>query len=161
LQIDARLQSKLDPSDIVQLTLLKAHQNIDQFRGQTSAEMAAWLRRILANTLIDAVRKFKPEMNRQLSLDRAVEQSSARLDNWLAAEQSSPGEQLQREEQLGRLARALAALPDDQRVAVEMHHFHDRSIAEIAESLSRTEASVAGLLRRGLKRLRQLLRDLS
>ena len=40
LQIDPRLRSKLDPSDIVQETLLTAHEKLDQFRGRTDAEMA-------------------------------------------------------------------------------------------------------------------------
>jgi hypothetical protein len=50
LQLDSRLQGKLDPSDVVQQTLLKAHAKRDQFRGATEAEFTAWLRQILANS---------------------------------------------------------------------------------------------------------------
>ncbi len=57
------------------------------------------------------------------------------------------------------LARALAQLPEDQRTAVELHHLRDASVAEIAARLGRTEASIAGLLRRGLQNLRTLLHD--
>ena len=42
LQLDPRLQGKVDPSDLAQETLLKAHQSLDQFRGCGDAEMAAW-----------------------------------------------------------------------------------------------------------------------
>jgi RNA polymerase sigma-70 factor (ECF subfamily) len=157
LQLDPRLRGKLDPSDVVQQTLVKAHQNRAQFRGGSSGEEAGWLRRILTNTLIDAARKFQRELNLQHDLAEAIDQSSARLEAWLAAEQSSPSEVAARHEQVRELARALAQLPEDQRTAVEMHHLGDASVAEIAARLGRTEASVAGLLRRGLQNLRNLL----
>jgi RNA polymerase sigma-70 factor (ECF subfamily) len=156
-QLEPGLRAKLDPSDVVQQTLVKAHQNLEQFRGQTSAELAGWLRRILANTLIDAARKYGREQGRQQSLERDLEQSSARLEAWLAADQTTPSEVLQRQEEVLSLARALAQLPDDQRTAVELHHIHQGSVSEIAARMERTEASVAGLLRRGLATLRKLM----
>ena len=158
LHLDARLQGKVDPSDLVQQTMTKAHQHREQFRGQTAAEQAGWLRRILVNTLVDAARKFGRELDLEQSLE-ALHQSSARLEGWLAADQSSPSEVAARQEQLLRVARALAALPDDQRVVIERHHLRDQAVAAIAAELGRTEASVAGLLRRGLKRMRELLAE--
>ena len=159
LQLDPRLAGKVDPSDVVQLTLVKAHQNREQFRGQTAAEQAGWLRRILSNTLIDAARKFGRELDLEQPLEQRVHDSSARLEAWLAADQSSPSEAAGRQEQLLRVARALGQLPDDQRTAIELHHLRDQPVADIAQSLGRTEASIAGLLRRGLKRLRELLQE--
>jgi RNA polymerase sigma-70 factor (ECF subfamily) len=159
LQLDPRLRGKLDPSDIVQQTLFRAYQNQGQFRGRTAAEEAGWLRRILVNTLIDAARKFQRELDLEHNLERAIGESSARLEAWLAADQSSPSEVVARHEQMLALARALGRLPEDQRTAVELHHLRDASVAEIAARLGRTEASVAGLLRRGLQNLRTLLQD--
>ena len=159
LQLDPRLRGKLDPSDVVQQTLIKAHQNAEQFRGQTEAERAAWLRRILANTLTDAARKFRFETARSLSLEQALHESSARLEEWLASGQESPSEEVDRQEQLLRLAQALRELPDDQRQAIELHHLQGCLLADIAATMGRTEAAVAGLLRRGRKKLRELLEN--
>src|SRR5437763_269017 len=57
-RLSRALRAKVGPEDLVQDTLLKAHGRRDQFRGASAAERAAWLRRILANTLAEATRRF-------------------------------------------------------------------------------------------------------
>jgi RNA polymerase sigma-70 factor (ECF subfamily) len=163
LQLDPRWQAKLDPSDIVQQTLLQAHQARHTFRGQSAAERAAWLRQILARVLANAVRdlgRAKRDVGRERSLEVALEESNARLEGWLAAEQSSPSESVERNERLLQLAAALAQLPEDQREAVTLHHLQGWSLGELAKHLDRSEAAVAGLLHRGFKHPRELLHDL-
>ncbi len=157
LQLHGEMRGQVDPSDVVQEALVKAHQKMDQFRGQNEAELAGWLRRILANTLIDALRKNQRQATMLRALEVDLDQSSARVEAWLAAQQSSPSELAIRKERLFELAEALAALPEDQRTAVEWHYLRDATLAEIATAMQRSEPSVAGLLRRGLERLRGLL----
>src|SRR5262249_29426422 len=93
VQLPAQLRGKLDPSDLVQQALLRAHAKQAQFRGRTPAEEAGWLRAILANTLAEAGRRFarqQRDVTREQSLDAALAESSARLEAWLAAHDSSP-----------------------------------------------------------------------
>jgi RNA polymerase sigma-70 factor (ECF subfamily) len=71
--IDASLRGKADPSDLVQETLLKAHQHFDQFQGQTEAELAAWLRKILTRNLADLVRRFKAAGARMVRREQSLE----------------------------------------------------------------------------------------
>jgi RNA polymerase sigma-70 factor (ECF subfamily) len=156
LQLTPELQGKLDASDIVQETLLKAHQAGKQFHGRTRAEQVVWLRQILNNTLIDAFRRFGAQA-RNVNLERSLEESSARLELWLTASQSSPSEAVIRQEELLRLADALGRLPPDQRTAVELLHLKGCSVDEISQLMGRTVAAVGGLLRRGMARLRQEL----
>jgi RNA polymerase sigma-70 factor (ECF subfamily) len=160
LHLDPRLQGKLDASDVVQQTLLQAHQARDQFRGQNEGELAAWLRRILANTLAMAVRDFarnKRDVAREQSLEQALTDSSSRLDAWLAAEQSSPSQRAERNQEALCLAEALEKLPQAQREALVLQHWQGWSLAQIGEHLGRSVEAVAGLIKRGLKQLRQLL----
>src|ERR687884_581060 len=81
----------------------------------------------------------------------------AELDVWLADERSSPSEQALRQERLRRLDEALAALPEDQRTAVELKHLHGLAVADIAHQMGRSETAVGGLLRRGIRKLRERL----
>ena len=162
LHLDPRLRGKLDASDLAQEALLKAHQARDQFRWRSEAELAAWLRKILANTLSDAVRRFTAaarDVHLERSLEQAVEESSSRMEAWLAAPDSSPAEQALRQEGLLALAGALARLPEDQRRAVELRHLQGCSLDEAAREMSRSKGAVAKLLFRGVARLRELLEE--
>ena len=162
LRLDRRLQGKVDASDIVQQTLLEACRAPEQFRGRSEGERKAWLRRILLRNLANAVRDLgrqKRDVHRERSLDAALEDSSARLEALLAAEQSSSGERAVRNEEVLRLEEALATLPEGQREAVVLRHFHDWPLSEISRHLGRSQAAVAGLLHRGLTRLHELLRE--
>src|SRR5260221_14072587 len=58
VQIGRRLQGKLDPADVVQETFLSAHRQIDQFRGSSEGELAAWLRTILAGQISRMFRRY-------------------------------------------------------------------------------------------------------
>jgi RNA polymerase sigma-70 factor (ECF subfamily) len=160
LHLDPRLQGKLDPSDLVQQTMLQAWQALGQFRGQSSAELAGWLRGILANNLAAAVREFaraKRDVRREQSLEAALAESSARLEQWIAAEQSSPSSQADRNEQALLLAQALERLPAAQRDALVLQHWQGWSLAAIGEYMGKSPEAVAGLIKRGVKALRHLL----
>jgi RNA polymerase sigma-70 factor, ECF subfamily len=162
LQVAVRLQGKLDLSGVVQQTLLEAHQAAERLRDRTEAETAGWLRRALANNLADEIRRLEAgrrDVGRERSLEAALERSSARLEAWLAAEDSSPSERLIRREQALKLADALARLPANQRRAVELRHLRGLSVAEVAASLDSTKTAVVGLLHRGVHKLRELLAE--
>jgi RNA polymerase sigma-70 factor (ECF subfamily) len=151
---------KLEASDVVQQTLLEAHRQWDQFRGQSDAERAGWLRQILQNNMKDAARALgrgKRDVARERSLEAAVEESSARLNAWLAAEQTSPSQAAIKAEDLLRMTEALSRLPEDQRKAVVLRHLGGLSLVELAGRLGRSESAVAGLIHRGLKELREVL----
>jgi RNA polymerase sigma-70 factor (ECF subfamily) len=162
LQLPPLLRGQVDPSDVVQETLLRAHQHVGQFRGSSEAELAGWLRRILLNHLAEALRKLgaarrngRPER----SLELALEQSSVRLEAWLESDHSSPSERASRHEEMLRLAEALERLPPTQRTAVELKHLQGCSVEAVASEMGLSKAAVGGLLRRGMKALRERMEE--
>jgi RNA polymerase sigma-70 factor (ECF subfamily) len=162
LQLDQRLQGKVDLSGVVQQTLLEAYQARERFARMSEEEKASWLRRALANNLIDETRKLSTaarDVRLEKSLELSVEESSARLELLLASEQQSPVQRALRNERLLQLASALAQLSEDQRTAVELHHLKEWPLAAVAEHLGRSKGAVAQLVFRGLNKLRQLLAE--
>ena len=162
MQIESKFHAKIDASDIVQQTMLEAHRAMNQFRGENDSEIAGWLRRIMARNLADEVRRFrrgKRDAGLEQSLQAAFNDSSLCMERYLAGDHSGPELRAIRNEQLLGLAAAVESLPDDQRMAVTLHHLQGKSSAEIATQMDKTTVAVAGLLRRGLKRLRELMNE--
>jgi RNA polymerase sigma-70 factor (ECF subfamily) len=157
------LRGKVDASDIVQDTLLQAHLAFEQFRGGTRQELAAWLRRILANKLADAARHYgraKRDAALEQSYVEQLDESTARLLKLVPSDDTSPSQRVLRLERLRLLSDALNELPEDQQTAVVLHHLGGYTVVETSLEMGRSTASVAGLLRRGLKGLRVRLQHL-
>jgi RNA polymerase sigma-70 factor (ECF subfamily) len=162
LQLNPLFRRRLDSSDLVQEALLKAHAHRDRFRGATEAELVGWLQEILRNVAADKVREAtagKRDLRLEQSFEAAVAESSARLEQFLAAPDPSPGQQAERREQLLRLAAAIDRLPPDQREVVVRRDLGSEPVAGIAAVLGRTEKAVANLLLRGRRKLRELLAE--
>ena len=162
LQLPSSLRGKLDPSDVVQQTLLTAHEKLDQFRGRSEAELRGWLRQILRNHLVGVYRRFRMigrDVTREQSLETVAPDPSNAPRDRLSSDPSSPSQHVMHQEELRRLTDALVQLPEDQRRAVELHHLKGLSVAQVADSLGRGKSAVVGLLFRGLRNLRQLLDD--
>jgi RNA polymerase sigma-70 factor (ECF subfamily) len=161
LEIDRRLQGKVDPSDLVQEAFLEAHRDFAQFQGATEAELLAWLRQVLVRNLANQVRRYLGTRGRDVRLERElsleVEKSSAALGKRLTAVDSSPSERASRREQSVLLADALARLPEDYREVIVLRHLEGLTFPEVAARMERTVDSVKKFWARGLARLRGLL----
>jgi RNA polymerase sigma-70 factor (ECF subfamily) len=161
VHLDPRLRGKLDPADVVQQTLLRACAALPDLRGRSPGTIAAWLRQILARTLADTVKHYhrdRRDVDLERSLEADLDRSASGLAGWLAADQTSPSRAAERNEELLRLADALAGLPEPQREVVILKHCRGLTLQQIADHLGRSVPAVASLLRRGLEELRHQLR---
>src|SRR3954468_15146808 len=163
IKLDRRLRRRIDASDIVQETMLKAYGAWDDFRGNDSGQRVAWLRQILMRTILHALRDArcaKRDVAREQNLDVVLDESS-RLEQWLAADEQSPSEAVMQAEEMLNVAEAVYQLPEAERVAVMGYYWQHGKLAEISEELGRSVPAVAGLVHRGLGRLRRQLGDVS
>jgi RNA polymerase sigma-70 factor (ECF subfamily) len=161
-KVDRKLVGKVDLSGVVQQTMLDAFQAGDKLDNRSDQEVIAWLRRSLANNLIDEVRRLHAWGRNpvaEVSIEAALGDSSAHFDHFLAHSDLCPSQRCQELEQHMRLAEQLLQLPEPQRRAIELHRLQNRSLDQTAEELGRTKAAIAGLLRRGMHQLRELMRQ--
>jgi RNA polymerase sigma-70 factor (ECF subfamily) len=159
-RLDHQLRGKLDPSDIVQETLLHAHQAWNQFHGTNERELAAWLRQILARNLLHSVRdlhRAKRDIDREVPLQAVIDESANRLEHWLADAEATPCTNTLGKERLMEMSKAIQDLPDKMRQAVVLYYWEECTLTEIGEYLGCSGSTVAGLLRHGLQQLRKQL----
>lgn len=158
LQIDTRFQGKFAESDIVQQTLLEACRDLPKFQGHTEAELLAWLRQILAHVMAHEIRRYRGtqqrDVDREVSLEHALAQSSQRLGEMLAMSGSSPSDKAEQHEQELILADVLSKLPDDHREVIILRNLEGLSHEEVAARMGRTVGAVRMLWVRALTRLR-------
>jgi RNA polymerase sigma-70 factor (ECF subfamily) len=164
-QIDLHLRAQVNPSDLVQEAFLEAYRDFGQFRGQTEAELLAWLRRILVHNLARLVEKQlrtqKRNVRREVSLEEHVkmlDQSAAKVEAALLCQGSSPSAQAQRRELAGILADQLAKLPANYREVIVLRSLEGLAYDEVARLMGRSSGAVRALWLRALDQLRQLLK---
>jgi RNA polymerase sigma-70 factor (ECF subfamily) len=161
-QIDLALRVRLDPSDLVQETLLEAHRDFPQFLGTTEKELVTWLRRILVRNLADQVKHHKAQARnwkREESLEVLLDRSSSAAEQALAKGISTPSALASRREQAVLLADALARLPPDYREVIVLRNLEHLKFDDIATRLGRSSGAVRMLWSRALEKLGRLMEN--
>jgi RNA polymerase sigma-70 factor (ECF subfamily) len=161
-----QLQARLDSSDMVQETLLRAAQNIQHFQGSEEAEWRAWLGRIAEREVVHQLRHHLGAEKRAVSREQPLpggppssSNGASRLEQWWAKPQTSPSRAAMRKERAVLLANALARLPNDYREVLILRHLEGLDFPAVAERMGRSAGAVRVLWTRALKKLREELAD--
>ena len=161
LQLDDRLRGKLDPSDLVQQTLLEAHRGFGRFQGGTEAEWLAWLRRILDHNAADFVRRYRGTGKRQVGREvpLAGADSSAVGCPEPAADDESPSAAAVRREGELALTAALAQLSADHREVIVLRNLQRLPFDEVATRMNRSRPAAQMLWMRAIQKLQEVMKD--
>lgn len=150
----------LDPSSIAQTAVTEAWKSRKNFRGEGDEVFLAWMRGILANVVRTAVRNQirRPQTIDLAELDATLSVCGDRIAVFARAV-NNPLEELHLKERSLQLTLALDSLSTDHRNVLIARHFEDRSSAEIAAQLERSEAATRMLWVRALRALRRTCSD--
>jgi RNA polymerase sigma-70 factor (ECF subfamily) len=154
------LQVRLDASDLVQETFLKAYREFRQFVGSGERELVAWLRQILVRTLSNQAKHHRArgrDQRRQESLDVLLDRASLAIQDQLADSTASPSAHAVHREQAVLLADALSRLPAEYREVFILRNMEQVPVGEIATRMGRTPNAVRKLWTRAMVALRRAL----
>jgi RNA polymerase sigma-70 factor (ECF subfamily) len=160
--IGQSLRVRLDASDLVQETFLKAHRDFAGFLGSTEPELTAWLRQILVRTLANQAKHHRRQgrdYRKHESLEAMLDRSSAAIHRALETPSNSPSAHAVQREQAVRLADALEKLPADYREVFILRSLEHIPFDQIAARMNRSPGAARVLWKRAMDRLSLLLRD--
>jgi RNA polymerase sigma-70 factor, ECF subfamily len=144
--------SQEDALDVVQDAFVKVYRDIDAWNERSA--FYSWLYRVATNLAIDRLRRRKKdrELANEVLRERGGEAAGTDRDN--VAELVDLRET---EHELGRLARAVAALPESQRVIVTLRHYEGLSLKEIADMRGVALGTVKSTLHQAFRSLQRAL----
>ncbi|MCA8998297.1 MAG: sigma-70 family RNA polymerase sigma factor [Planctomycetaceae bacterium] len=160
-QVESWMRTKVDASDLVQQTLLDAHQGFEQFQGTEEGEWLAWLKQILAHNTQDFIRRYrtaKRAVGKEVSGDRQTESRAGILEN-LRESIDSPSQALMAHERELELADAISRLSPDHQEVIHLRSLQRLSFNEVAERMGRSRPATQMLWFRAVEKLEEILKE--
>lgn len=154
--LDSDIRPKVSASDLVQETLLEAHQDFGDFRGATWHEARAWLKRILLHNLVNHFRHWSAQ-KRRAAREIALDESESQSPRPLVDREPTASDVASGREQRARLDEALQLLKDDYRQVLELRHREGLTFDEIGVRMNRTTDAVRMLWYRAFDELSRRL----
>ena len=152
-KLNPAVRSNVNPSDIVQHTLIRMVDGIDKFRGTTRAEFFGWLNTIVQNESSRANRYYRSQ-KRDVSRERSMAQPDS--GSFFFAEpsddQPTPQTNALSKERVQLLHQLLKRLPDDYAEAIRLRNLEQLSFREIGEKMDRSEAAAHKLWSRAIEK---------
>lgn len=139
-QIRRMVMNHDDANDLLQNTFLKAWSNIENFRGD--AKLSTWLYKIAINESITFINKEKQKQNISIDDDDSFLVNSLESDQWF------DGDELKL-----LLQKAIATLPEKQRMIFNMKYFDEMKYEDMSEILGTTVGALKASYHHAVKKI--------
>lgn len=133
-----------DAADVLQNTFLKAWQNIENFRGE--AKLSTWLYKIALNESIT----FLARERKRLSV--SIDDEETHLVNQIEADEWVDGDEL-----AIKLRKAVASLPEKQRMVFNMKYYDDMKYERMSEILGTSVGALKASYHLAVKKIEKIL----
>jgi RNA polymerase sigma-70 factor, ECF subfamily len=155
-ELDAGLRSKVAASDIVQQTLLKAHEIFGRFDGRSETQLLLWLRRILLHQLAHTSRSYRQFAKRDIRREQELDADDV-PNEWANLVDPSPTPRARAiaNERTLSVERAIEQLPEHYRQVVRLRSFELRSFMEIGEVMQTSPGAASKMWCRAIETLRK------
>jgi len=156
-ELAPELRAKVGPSDLVQETAIEMQRDFARFTGTTADECFAWLREILRNNAVDAIRHYRDRLKRNVDREVSLTTNHSRSDPALVDRRRPPDASAIRREEADALAHVLPRLSAEERQILELRYWSGMSFADIAAQLGLSPKTVRKLWHRAVERVQQEL----
>ncbi len=166
LRMNARLQGRIDDSDVLQEAFLDASRRLDDYLQDPQAPFFLWLRTIVGQKLLELHRTHlgtqMRDAGREVSLHRGAlpAANSMSLAAQLLGRFTSPSNAAVKAERRIQLQEALNSMDEADREILAFRHFEQLTNAEVARELGIDPSAASKRYMRALARLQILLKDL-
>ena len=136
------VQTHEDTDEVLQNTFIKVYRGIHQFRNES--RLFTWLYRIATNESLTFLKKTKRQ-----NLDLSLDDEHTNIGNTLSADTNLDSKYIQKV-----LDKAIAQLPDKQRIVFNMRYYEALSYAEISNLLGTSEGALKASYHHAIKKIK-------
>ena len=133
-----------DADDALQNTFIKAWNNLDKFRNESS--VYTWLYRIASNEAIAMIKKRKKESGPSLDELGEIFACSAEGDKWFDGDEAEK-----------KLQNAILKLPDKQKLVFNLRYYEEMGYEEMSRVLKTSVGALKASYHHAVKKIEEFL----
>ena len=155
--LEETLKQKVGTSDIVQQAFIRVIEHFEQFKGTSTPQFKAWLKKIVVNEINKARRGFRTD-KRNITRENALEIDSSDREKALQDDFETPSSSAMAAERIEIFHKILQTMAPDDATVIRLRSIDGLTFKEVAKRMERTEDSTAKLWYRAVLKFEEKLK---